>query len=136
MEGALISSRRTAASAVLAASLLRSEPTIALGLLGCGPINLEIFRLLHQTGWAFERIAVYDLIPPRAETFAIHLRSLAPSCDVYLCETLDEFVGESDLISIATTAGTPHINDISSCRNGSTILHISLRDLTPNFVLQ
>ena len=39
------------------------------------------------------------------------------------------------LISLATTSSEPHIFDLSGCIPGSTILHISLRDLSPEVIL-
>ena len=39
------------------------------------------------------------------------------------------------MISLATTSVKPHIDDLSKSREGATILHISLRDFTPEVIL-
>jgi N-[(2S)-2-amino-2-carboxyethyl]-L-glutamate dehydrogenase len=40
------------------------------------------------------------------------------------------------LLSFATTAVVPHVNDLAGCMPGSAILHISLRDLAPEIILR
>ena len=42
---------------------------------------------------------------------------------------------KAEVISFATTAGTPHVFGLSECMPGSTILHVSLRDLAPEVIL-
>jgi ornithine cyclodeaminase len=42
---------------------------------------------------------------------------------------------QAEVISFATTAGTPHVFALSECIPGSTILHVSLRDLSPQVIL-
>src|SRR5262249_18798840 len=39
------------------------------------------------------------------------------------------------LVAFATTAIEPHVSDLSRCQPGATILHVSLRDLTPAPIL-
>src|SRR6185295_6557807 len=39
------------------------------------------------------------------------------------------------LVSLATTAGRPHIDDLSACPPGAAILHVSLRDLAPQVIV-
>ncbi len=44
-------------------------------------------------------------------------------------------LASAGLISLATTALSPNIRDLSICPPGATILHVSLRDLTPEAIL-
>jgi ornithine cyclodeaminase len=37
---------------------------------------------------------------------------------------------------MATTAATPHISDLSMCLPNATILHVSLRDISPEAILE
>jgi ornithine cyclodeaminase len=48
---------------------------------------------------------------------------------------MEEVFQASRLTSIATTALEPHVSDLSGCAAGSTLLHISLRDLMPAAIL-
>src|SRR5262249_35354807 len=55
--------------------------------------------------------------------------------EVEVAEDVKALLRKSPLISIATTALTPHISELRECPQGSAILHISLRDLTPEVIL-
>jgi ornithine cyclodeaminase/alanine dehydrogenase-like protein (mu-crystallin family) len=51
-------------------------------------------------------------------------------------DKLSKLLAACQLISLATTAAQPYIDDISMCRQSTTILHLSLRDLAPEVVLE
>lgn len=146
IEASLISAARTAASAALAASVLmpaESTPARGLSLIGCGVINQAIARYLRLLCPGVEHLVAYDRDPRRAAAFANrYLAGVGGTAgadgvsgvEVTVADTLDEAVAANDLISIATTATTAHM-DLSAARPGATVLHISLRDLTPATVL-
>jgi ornithine cyclodeaminase len=48
---------------------------------------------------------------------------------------LETVLRSSSLLSFATTALTPYLSDLSLCPPGTTILHVSLRDLTGEAIL-
>lgn len=136
MEGSVISARRTAASAALAALGLRAaEETDSLSIVGCGPINFEVVRfvlgLLPDVG----RLHIYDTDPARAQQFSANCRRSFGGLEVSVARAVEPVLESSPLISIATTAAVPHIGDLSRCRRGSTILHVSLRDLSAEAIL-
>jgi ornithine cyclodeaminase len=136
IEGSIISAKRTAASAALAAQTLhdgRSAQT--LGLLGCGVINYEIARFVLAACAGVERLLIYDTDEQRAGRFKDKCRRLSERIAVELAEDRPTLMRESKLISFATTAIQPHVSNLSDCQPGSTILHISLRDLSPEVVL-
>jgi ornithine cyclodeaminase/alanine dehydrogenase-like protein (mu-crystallin family) len=54
---------------------------------------------------------------------------------VELAEDHKAALRDSLLTSIATTALAPHISELDDCPPRSVILHISLRDLTPELIL-
>lgn len=136
LEGSLISAKRTAASAALAARTLRNDAEPApLGILGCGLINYEVVRFLSAVCPPIESIVAYDLDAARVDHFKSKCEQLLKGVEVRAAQQVEEVFAESSLISIATTAATPHISDLSRCRPGSTILHVSLRDLSPEVIL-
>ena len=133
LEGSLISAARTAASAALAADVIHAPGAIdTLGVVGCGLINREIVCYVASLGRPIGRILIYDIDPVRARQWGAALDTGAP---VQVCATLNEVMQQSAVVSFATTAVEPTVKDISMCRKGATILHISLRDLVADVVL-
>ncbi|MFF0445676.1 2,3-diaminopropionate biosynthesis protein SbnB [Streptomyces sp. NPDC004609] len=136
VEGAVISARRTAASAALAARELTAgnAPDTVL-LIGCGVINLEILRFLTAALPGLRQAALYDTEPERAARFAERCAREVPGVKAYPVRNAAEALGEHRLVSLATTAAVPHM-DLSACGPDTTVLHISLRDLTADAILR
>lgn len=137
LEGSVISARRTAASAALAASVLTGEggdPPEEAGLVGTGLINLEVARFLGTTVPSLRRFLLFDLDGDRARAFGEQLTGVGAS-EWELAPSLESLLARCRLVSFATTALRPHVEDLSPCPPGTTILHVSLRDLTPEVIL-
>lgn len=136
MEGSLISAKRTAASAALAARGLHcGAPPQCVGVAGCGPINFEVVRFLSVVFPEIERLLVFDVDGGRAAQFRDKCAGLAAGWRVEVVSESSAVLRQATLTSLATTAARPHIFDISGCPPGSTILHVSLRDLSPEVIL-
>lgn len=136
IEGSLISAKRTAASAALAAQHLSDgERDTAVTMVGCGLINFEVARYLRVTCPRVKEFKLFDLDPARAEYFKTSLESAFEGVTAEVTDDLKAALGAAPLISMATTAVKPHIDDLSVCAPRSTILHVSLRDLTPEVIL-
>lgn len=135
LEGSIISAKRTAASAALAARTLSVEKrTTTVGLIGCGLINYEITRFLMAALTGIEKLLVFDLDSNRANEFGSKCKLLA-DIEVETVASPDDLFAGASLISLATTAVKPHLSDISKCQDGCTILHVSLRDFSPEVIL-
>jgi ornithine cyclodeaminase len=138
MEGSLVSAKRTAASAALAALHLAPQQKgapEAVGVIGCGPINFEVVRFLLAVWPALRRFHVFDVDGARAEQFRQKCGQLEGDFEVRVVPELRTVLRDSQVTSMATTAITPHVFDLSDCAPGSTILHVSLRDLSPEVIL-
>jgi ornithine cyclodeaminase len=136
LEGSIISAKRTAASAALAAQVLQSgERARVAGLVGCGLINFEIARFLLTSCPDIQRFLIQDIDADRAEQFKNQCRSAFVNIEVETAEEIEQVFEKCKLVSLATTASAPHIPDLSRCAPGSTILHVSLRDLSPEVIL-
>jgi 2,3-diaminopropionate biosynthesis protein SbnB len=136
IEGSVISAKRTAASAALAAAEVHgaSRPGV-LGLIGCGRINYEILQFILAAGPAVRSVIVYDQSASRADAFVRRCAVAAPDLAIGRAGTAAEVLGTCSLVSFATTATEPYVTDLSMCPPGSTILHISLRDIAPSAIL-
>lgn len=136
-EGSIISAKRTAASAALAASqLCAARVPERVGLIGCGAINYEVARFLlaafpHGAG----EFDLFDTDAQHAERFKQKCLALKPGLRVNVRREVNEVLRSSELISFATTALAPHVFDLSVCVPGAVVLHVSLRDLSPEVIL-
>jgi N-[(2S)-2-amino-2-carboxyethyl]-L-glutamate dehydrogenase len=136
MESSIISAKRTAASAAIGAEQLKGQQKLTtLGLIGTGLINFESVRFLLNTCPEIETILVYDLSQERAEQFKQKCQQLSEKLTITIAPESSTIFKNSSVVSFATTATKPHISDLSQCQTGTIILHISLRDLSPEIIL-
>lgn len=136
LEGSKISAKRTAVSAVLAAQFLHgSERATTVGMIGCGLINFEVIRYLRAALPLITNFVVYDLERRRAESFIENCREAFGDIEMEVAPDVETALGAGSIVVLATTAVKPHIGDLSACAPGTTLLHISLRDLTPEIIL-
>ncbi|MEM7352037.1 MAG: 2,3-diaminopropionate biosynthesis protein SbnB [Acidobacteriota bacterium] len=137
LEGSLISKQRTAASAALAARVLRhGDKPRSVGFVGCGPINLEVGHFLTAVWPDLDNFLVFDLSRERAEQFRDRFLASHPGRRFEVAGSLDETFAGSGLVTFATTSGVPYVETLDACQPGTTILHVSLRDLAPEILLQ
>jgi N-[(2S)-2-amino-2-carboxyethyl]-L-glutamate dehydrogenase len=98
-------------------------------------INFETVRFVLTTCPSIKTLLIYDLSRERAEQFQHKCHQLSERLEIAIVEQPNDVFENASVISFATTAAKPHIFDISKCRPGSIILHISLRDLSPEVIL-
>jgi len=136
LEGSIINAKRTAASAALAAQWLhQDEGTTRIGVIGCGIINFEIVRFLMAVYPNIKNLMIFDIDRQRGDWFKLKCQSAFESLEAEVVDSVEEVLSSCSLISIATTAAKPHIFDLSGCVSGATILHVSLRDFSPEVIL-
>ena len=113
MEGSVVSAKRTAASAALAASQLTAQAPRTVGIIGCGPINREVTRFLQAVWPELQKFYVFDVDAERAKQFSEKCGQLNVEAEVV--PELTTVLREAELISFATTAGGPHVFSLSQC---------------------
>ena len=137
MESSIISATRTAASAALAADWLsrgRPRPT-RVGFVGTGLIARYIHTFLAGTGWSFDEIGVRDLSADSAAGFRGYLRMSDVEARITVHDSTERLIRDSDLVVFATVTARPHVTDPSWFAHNPLVLHVSLRDLSPQIVL-
>ena len=137
LEGAQISSNRTAASAALAAKCLhKNTEETSIGFIGTGVINFTILRYMICVFSKINKIYIYDLDPLRSKLFKKQVEEMyGNKFKIKVCNYYEEVFRNAKLISFATTSSKPYINNTELFKPDMTILHISLRDLSENIIL-
>ncbi|GAB3667048.1 2,3-diaminopropionate biosynthesis protein SbnB [Actinocorallia lasiicapitis] len=137
LESSIISAARTAASAALAAVTLAEKRGVTprkVGFIGVGLIARYLHTYLVGNGLSFDSSAVFDLSAEHAEGFKEYLERTETG-PVTITESVEELVTSSDLIVLATVAGEPHLLDPELFAHNPLVLHVSLRDLSPEIIL-
>ncbi len=137
MESSIISAKRTAASAALGARQLWPHETLtSVGLVGCGLINYETLRFLLAVFPMIETVHLYDLSAERAAQFCTKAQSLKPGLRWQVEDGFPALLECAPVISLATTAVTPHTTSLAGHQEHAVMLHVSLRDFTADVILQ
>ena len=138
LEGSVISAARTAASAVLAARSLHSVPSQKVhsaGFIGTGLIARNILLFMLRTGWHINTLHLFDSDRRSQLEFAEWVRSEGFDTDIVHDDDIGSTVRECEMAVFATVAGRPHVTDLTLFGHHPTVLHISVRDLSPEIVL-
>jgi ornithine cyclodeaminase len=137
LESSIISATRTAAFAASAASWLSRtrRPPGRVGFFGTGLIARYIHTFLTRTGWSFDHTGIYDHSADSAAGFRAYLERSGDGARITEHRSPEELIRSGDLVIFATTAGQPHVNDMSWFEHNPLVLHISLRDLAPEVLL-
>jgi ornithine cyclodeaminase len=134
LEASHISAARTAASAALAARVLRPQRgPVSVGFVGAGVIASTIAEYLHHTGLPVTRFVCHDLVTERADQFV--------NCAGKHWPGLGEVVGletalDCEVVVLATTAAEPYLPATLRFEPGQIVLNISLRDIHPQTLLE
>jgi ornithine cyclodeaminase len=135
IEGSIISASRTAASAVLAAqNLVKPKIVKRLGIIGCGLIARYVLNFLINTGWTISALDLFDLNQEYSQVMQNYAQEKGIE-EVHISSTKEELITACDLITLTTTAGKPHIEDVNIFAHNPIVLHLSLRDLSPDVIL-
>ncbi|MFI7135986.1 2,3-diaminopropionate biosynthesis protein SbnB [Nonomuraea sp. NPDC050153] len=137
LESSIISAARTAASAALAATTLAAARGVRprrAGFVGVGLIARYVHTYLAANGLSFDEVGVFDLVREHAEGFQGYLEG-AGAGPVTIHDSAESLIAASDLVVLATVAGEPHLHAPELLAHNPLVLHVSLRDLSPEIIL-
>jgi len=77
---------------------------------------------------------LFDIEAGRADAFRPAVAAALPGASISVAASVNQVMAEAAVLSLATTAVTPTIADLSICPRGATVLHISLRDIVADAI--
>ena len=132
MEGAYISSLRTASVTALGINLLRKKDwNKKIGLVGLGTIGKAHLELLENHLKTIRNIYIFDLSATSIEKFTEKFENLRDK--FIIARSPQEAIINSDIVITATTTSTGYI-PYNWLRKGSLVIHVSLDDLLPDAI--
>lgn len=132
LEGAGISAARTAASAALAATVLRpgGYAGTSVAVVGAGIIARTVCDHLQETGCVPDHYLVHDLDPESGAALVRYLQETGRRAS--FVADLDAAL-KADTVLFTTTVASPYVT--TPFATGQLVLNVSLRDLAPEVVL-
>jgi ornithine cyclodeaminase/alanine dehydrogenase-like protein (mu-crystallin family) len=94
-----------------------------------------ILRFLLATCPALGKVILFDLDRQRSEQTAARCTNLFPSIAIEIANDAREVIKKCRLISFATVAARPHVQTDPGFLPGTTVLQVSLRDLSEEIIL-
>ncbi len=136
MESSILSAARTAASAVIGAFELnkKSKKTQKIGFIGNGVISKYIFDFFNKSDWEFTEINLFDINLSYSKSFLSYINK-EKKVKVNIHSSIKSICNDSSIIVFATTAEKPYINNPHFFSHNPIILNISLRDISPEIIL-
>lgn len=128
LEGALISSYRTAAVTTVAARYLARQGFEDLTCLGCGPIGRTQVEMVLEHFPAVRRVHLYDVNRAAAGRYADYLASQPRRPEVVVAESAEAAVRTGELVITATVVDKPYLPH-EWLSKGTFLSNVSIMDV-------
>lgn len=133
MESSYISALRTSVSAVMVAEKLHDKfNDKSICIVGTGHISRNILSVFNKTKWNFKEIFLFDLNKDDAVKFRENMPYSKDNCIIE--DNIESAILKADTVVFATTALQPYLKNPELFTNGQVVLHVSLRDLSPEII--
>ncbi len=106
LEAKTLTAKRTAATSALAASYLAKENASSLLMIGTGALSIQLI-LAHSAVRPIKKVYVWGRNKLKADAVCEQLKN--KSFEIQSVITIDEVIGNVDIISVATLSKTPLI---------------------------
>ncbi|WP_437957357.1 2,3-diaminopropionate biosynthesis protein SbnB [Sorangium sp. So ce119] len=135
LEGALISSYRTAAVTTVAARHLARQGFEDLACLGCGPIGRTQVDMVLEHFPAVRRVHLFDVNRAAAGRYADELASRPRRPEVVVAESAEAAVRAGELVITATVVDKPYLPH-AWLRKGAFLSNVSIMDVHKEVFLE
>jgi 2,3-diaminopropionate biosynthesis protein SbnB len=136
LEASSINAHRTAASAAVAARYMCAKKAPKrIALVGCGYIGFETLNYLFATFSSVEEVRLIDKLPTRSSHLRNRLLRRYPEADIRIDEAEVLSDAATDVLVLATSAGSPWLSEAGALGRETVVLNISLRDIAPSLLL-
>lgn len=135
LEGALISSLRTAAVTALAVRHLANPESKDLTCLGCGPIGRTHLEMLLSRFPGIRRVHLFDLNVKAARELADKLTGENPLVEIRVAESAEKAVRQGDIVVTCTVAEKPYLR-FGWLKAGAFLANVSIMDVHKEVFLQ
>ncbi|GCE14522.1 ornithine cyclodeaminase [Tengunoibacter tsumagoiensis] len=137
LEGAYLSSLRTASVTALAVDLLQGRPIKKVAIIGAGVLAQAHIELLVKRLPTLQKIALFDLDAQRSQHFAQGIAGLLHEHQVTFEQSASAqmAIAEAELVIPVTTTTTGYI-PYQWLSPGTIVVNVSLDDILPDVVLQ
>jgi ornithine cyclodeaminase len=136
MEGARISSLRTAAVSAVCVERLAAPGASTLGLLGAGVLARQHALLLARKIPGLTTVRMFDIVPGRSEELATALKMELADRGTELCvaDSARTAVAKADVVVACTTTTTGYVHR-GWLGDGAVVVNVSLDDLCEDALL-
>lgn len=137
LEGSVISALRTVYSAILTSEYLLDIKNIrqTIGIVGTGNLSEQFVQGTNNQNWIIDKIILFDSDIDASIKLKEKIKKINPTIEVSIVQKLKELITQSRLIFLSTTTSVPYITELSWLIHNPIILNISLRDLSPEVLI-
>jgi ornithine cyclodeaminase len=136
MSANLLSAWRTGAIPGVGVRYLAKPDSKVIGLLGAGSIGTSTAEAILDAAAKAEKVKIYDVYSPTAETLKQRIESEYPNLEVVIVDSQEEAVRNSDIVNLATSGEANPRIEKEWMKPGLLITASSSGNFDPNHTIE